>query len=189
MNFEIAARRRDHSGRISSPGGASTEGNSSEAHIPTKHPQASEDPRLSVTDVNQGRTCRPQGPSAQGSPQSDRLSSVGRGPIDRVASTSTFEALRRPAGRAKNGFILVFFVPLPSVDGRPQVAYAVSKRCGGAVMRNKIRRRLRAAVEANAPHLSPGAYLIRTDPGVAQLPFNDLARSVTVAMARAAKEG
>ena len=43
----------------------------------------------------------------------------------------------------------------------PRVAYAVGRHAGGAVTRNKVRRRLRAATRAHALELEPGrAYLI-----------------------------
>ncbi len=43
----------------------------------------------------------------------------------------------------------------------PRVAYAVGRRAGGAVARNKVRRRLRAATRAHARELQPGrAYLV-----------------------------
>lgn len=43
----------------------------------------------------------------------------------------------------------------------PRVAYAVGRRAGGAVARNRLRRRLRAATRAHSSELTPGrAYLI-----------------------------
>ena len=43
----------------------------------------------------------------------------------------------------------------------PRVAYAVGRRAGGAVARNLVRRRLRAATRAHASELEPGrAYLV-----------------------------
>lgn len=48
----------------------------------------------------------------------------------------------------------------------PRVAYAVGKRVGTAVARNRLRRRLRSAVKANAGRLRPGvAYLVSAGPG------------------------
>jgi ribonuclease P protein component len=43
----------------------------------------------------------------------------------------------------------------------PRVAYAVGRHAGGAVARNKIRRRLRAATRSHVRELEPGhAYLV-----------------------------
>ena len=57
---------------------------------------------------------------------------------------------------------------------RPHVAYAIDKRCGNAVQRNQLRRRLRALVGEVASDLVPGAYLIRTEPDAASLTFAEL---------------
>lgn len=47
----------------------------------------------------------------------------------------------------------------------PRVAYAIGKRLGGAVERNRLRRRLRAAVQESAELLTQGcAYLIGARP-------------------------
>lgn len=59
-------------------------------------------------------------------------------------------------------------------SGRCQVAYAVGRRIGGAVERNRTRRRLRAVVQATGPEMAPGAYLISADPGVKEMPVHDL---------------
>ena len=43
----------------------------------------------------------------------------------------------------------------------PRVAYAVGRKAGGAVARNRVRRRLRAATRAHSAELEPGrAYLV-----------------------------
>ena len=50
----------------------------------------------------------------------------------------------------------------------PRVAFSVGRPVGNAVTRNRVRRRLRAAVREHADCLRPGsAYLVRTAPGVA----------------------
>jgi ribonuclease P protein component len=56
----------------------------------------------------------------------------------------------------------------------PQVGFAVGKRVGGAVQRNRLRRRLRAIATEVAADLTPGAYLIGTAPEAAALPFREL---------------
>jgi ribonuclease P protein component len=57
---------------------------------------------------------------------------------------------------------------------RPCVAYAIDKRCGNAVHRNLLRRRLRAIVSEVVSDLSPGAYLVRTEPAAQDLSFQEL---------------
>jgi ribonuclease P protein component len=59
------------------------------------------------------------------------------------------------------------------------VAYAVSRRVGPAVVRNRVRRRLRHAVAEHRQLLVPGgAYLVIPRPGVAETPYAELSRWV-----------
>jgi ribonuclease P protein component len=113
--------------------------------------------------------------------------------IGRISDRRTFRDLSRPAGRAASGAVGVRYVPAQP-DARPplaRVGYAVNRRCGNAVARNLLRRRLRAAV-AQGPHgLEPGAYLVTPRPEATQLTYSDLVAAVTTAMrvaARRAKE-
>jgi ribonuclease P protein component len=66
----------------------------------------------------------------------------------------------------------------------PRVAYAVGKRVGKAVDRNRLRRQLRAAVDG-VPDLEPGAYLVAADPGARGLSYEDLRTKVVTAMTAA----
>jgi ribonuclease P protein component len=68
------------------------------------------------------------------------------------------------------------------------VAYAIGRRFGTAVERNRARRRLRAAVALDAALLLPGgAYLLAADRTVMTLPFPTLREHVTTLL-RAARE-
>ena len=73
------------------------------------------------------------------------------GLIWRVRDRATFEALAR-ARRRRAGPVSLRFLADGS-DDPPQVAYAIGRRFGTAVERNRARRRLRAAValDGDAP--------------------------------------
>ena len=73
----------------------------------------------------------------------------------------------------------------------PRVAYAVGRRAGGAVVRNRIRRRLRAIVrEAGlAGALVPGNYLIGAGAPAATLPYRELRTTVMEALRSAPATG
>jgi len=58
---------------------------------------------------------------------------------------------------------------------------------GKAVVRNRLRRRLRAAVEG-VDGLEPGAYLVAADPAASGLSYEDLRMRVATAMTAASGE-
>ena len=80
------------------------------------------------------------------------------------------------------------FVPV-EIHGGPQVqvAFAVSKQCGGAVQRNRIRRRLREAVLGLSRGLPPGAYLVRTSPEAKEASYAELAQSLKECLVKVEK--
>ncbi|HUY64841.1 MAG TPA: ribonuclease P protein component [Acidimicrobiales bacterium] len=105
----------------------------------------------------------------------------------RIRDRTTFEALRRSGKRARRGSVTVTYL-LDAEAPVPRVAYAVGKRVGNAVVRNRLRRRLRAAAgEAQGPDraLAPGAYLISVGPAAGSLTYEELKREVAAAMTAA----
>lgn len=74
-----------------------------------------------------------------------------------------------------------------AVDG-PCVAYATPRRLGTAVVRNRIRRRLRAVfdhIASTEPALvPPGDYLVLPSGTVASAPFDELVADCTSALDR-----
>ncbi|MGH9088707.1 MAG: ribonuclease P protein component [Acidimicrobiales bacterium] len=108
--------------------------------------------------------------------------------VGRIRGRSAFRALARPSGRGRSGPIRVSFSP-DAATCLPCVGYAIGRWHGNAVHRNRLRRRLRASVQAvvTAPEapLRPGAYLVSADPAAARLTQSELARRVGEALARA----
>ncbi|HEX5268769.1 MAG TPA: ribonuclease P protein component [Acidimicrobiales bacterium] len=94
---------------------------------------------------------------------------------------STFVELRRAGRRVRRGPVSVTFVAGGS-DEPPRVAYAVGRRVGSAVRRNRLRRRLRAVVADLAPEMRPGAYLVGAAPAAADLPYGELKAVVSQAL-------
>jgi ribonuclease P protein component len=104
----------------------------------------------------------------------------------RIRDRATFEALRRSGQRSRRGHVTVTFVVIGD-EAAPRVAYAVGKRAGGAVVRNRLRRRLRAVVGDISASLAPGAYLVGAGPEAVGLPYEDLKAQVTAAMTSASR--
>lgn len=98
-----------------------------------------------------------------------------------VQRRATFDAFGT-GRRGKAGPITVSWVPGQPTEP-PRVAYAIGKRVGPAVVRNRLRRRLRMIIREVAPTLPPGAYLIGAGPPAALSPYDELRTMVPQAIA------
>jgi ribonuclease P protein component len=151
-----------------------------EENVPTEQPQAKQETRVPLADAVEGRPSGVASPSDQGP-----LPPVGL--IWPIREQSSFRALAT-GRRRRRGVVMVTcaVVGLPSEP--PRVAYAVGRRAGGAVARNRIRRRLRAATRAHAAELEPGrAYLVGVVGAAAAAPYQALSGSLHAAL-RALRE-
>jgi len=99
--------------------------------------------------------------------------SSGQRRLWRIRDRTTFGLLRARGHTVRRGVVSVRHL----ADGRddpPRVAFAVGKTVGSAVERNRVRRRLRAAVSElhrgpDGP-LTSGAYLVRATAASATAP-------------------
>ena len=98
----------------------------------------------------------------------------------RRSEVERFAALRSTPHRARSGPLRVSWVPAPAADAPTVVAFAIGRRVGSAVVRNRLRRRLRAVLAEAGP--APGDYLVACDPAAAALPFSDLKALVSTAL-------
>lgn len=136
-----------------------------ETNLPTEQPAASEAPWLPPSDVDTRWARRPAIATPQGPPPPVRL-------IWRITRRRDFQAFRH-ARRVRQGPLRVSWVPGDPSEP-PKVAYAIGRRVGNAVERNRLRRRLRAIFAAEAGGLPPGAYLIGTEPATSSLSYQEL---------------
>lgn len=71
-------------------------------------------------------------------------------------------------------------------DARRMAGFAVSRAVGGAVIRNRVKRRLRAAMASRVAQLPPGtAVVVRALPASATATFDELQRDLDGALHQA----
>jgi ribonuclease P protein component len=91
-------------------------------------------------------------------------------------------------GRRAGTHTLVVHVARPSADGPPRVGFVVGKPVGGAVVRNRTKRRLRALVRPLLPQVLPGArVVVRANPPAAAADTSVLERDLASALGRAGR--
>lgn len=156
-----------------------------EAHVPTQQPEASQAARLSAADANPRRPGHRPGPAPEGPRPAVGL-------IGRISDRATFDALRRDGQRARRDPVTVLFLREAdaAAAGDVRVAYSVGRRVGTAVDRNRVRRRLRAAmrdVDREVGGLSSGAYLVLVRPEAGTAPYPELKRLLGEACDEAAR--
>ena len=107
--------------------------------------------------------------------------------IGRLRRRDDFYLLRRDGCTVRRGPLRVGFRATgDEVNGPgPRVAYAISRLVGPAVVRNRIRRRLRAIVvdlDRRPQGVPVGDYLVRVSPGAANSSYDELRRYLTGAI-------
>ena len=93
------------------------------------------------------------------------------GPLWRIRDRRTFRALRADGTRRRSGPLQVTVLPdgaEASAAAAARLAFAIGRAVGPAVVRNRLRRQLRA--RARDLDLAPGAYLVHVSPAAAGLP-------------------
>src|SRR5690606_13505761 len=115
-----------------------------EAHVPAEPPQARQDARLQGAHGDARRPPRPLSPQGEGPQAPDGRRSLTRGPkLRSLKSERDFQRLVK--GRV-SGSRHVTVRLRETRTGEVRVAVVVSRKVGKAVVRNRVRRRLREAL-------------------------------------------
>lgn len=126
-------------------------------------------------------------------PRDDAAAAGGPQPATlwRIRDRRTFAELRRRGARARRGSLTVTWLPADNAASPPRVAFGVPRGSGGAVLRNRVRRRLRAACRALrvAGRLPAGTYLLTGGADLADVRFVELVELVDATAVAARNRG
>ncbi|HBX09748.1 MULTISPECIES: ribonuclease P protein component [Candidatus Neomicrothrix] len=103
----------------------------------------------------------------------------------RLTGRQAFRSLRQAGSKGHSGPVTV--IAAPTSANRPRVAFALGKRLGPAVTRNRVRRRLRHLM-ADAERrgtLVTKDYLIVGGPAISNLSFDELSTHLNNALTSA----
>lgn len=100
-----------------------------------------------------------------------------------LRSRGDFARLRARGRRYATEHLMFFRAPAGASDSRPLVGFSISKEVGGAVVRNLVRRRLSAALQASLTEEDRVRLLIVARPGAAHASYDTLYEQVRRAIA------
>jgi len=92
----------------------------------------------------------------------------------RVKTRRQFARLAHPSKKGRSGPLRIHFVESSEPSEDFSAAYAIGKTVGNAVVRNTIRRRLRAVMDEVRGDAEPGLYLIKCGFGTNELDYDQL---------------
>jgi ribonuclease P protein component len=97
--------------------------------------------------------------------------------IWRIRERDAFARLGREGFRIRTSSLWCTYLPDPAV-APPRVAFAIGRAVGPAVVRNRVRRRLKALLTSEL-ELSPGWYLFGARPTATELTFDQMRAELT----------
>jgi ribonuclease P protein component len=153
-----------------------------EAHLSTLKTRAEAPPRLPRTHGHQRRPRRRRRTPQSGSQAAFRLTErqlPDRAKLRRLRKRSEFLAVRR--GEKRRGRLFLLEVLARGDGGPPRVGFTVTKKTGSAVIRNRIRRRLKEALRVHAAgDMATGNdYVIVGREDVLAAPFGQVAAELS----------
>jgi len=136
-----------------------------EAHLPAQEAQAGPCPRVSRAYAYARGAAHAEAPARQG-PQAPVHLSLVRSAMKprsssrgRLSRSAEFERVYRQGRSTANRHLVLYTFPNTTAK-RPRLGLSVSRKVGGAVERNRVKRLLREAFAAAEPELSPGQDVV-----------------------------
>src|SRR5262245_10659093 len=158
-----------------------------EENVPAERPAAQKDTRISISHEDEQGPPRPQAATRQGEEKAHRLTREGRprkfGPDDRARRKTDFDEAYARGVRIPSRYFT--FIAHPSSHDHTRLGLTLSRKVGGAVVRNSVRRRLREVFRRNRNDRWPRANVVlHVHPVAAQASYADLEAAFLQAMLR-----
>ncbi len=164
-----------------------------EANVPTKQPETQENSRLSGTDEQPGRSPGPEAQACQGAQAVDRQHSTETAALKpsprgqrlpraaRIRKRADFVRLQRISRRGAGMRFVV--ITAAQRTGVSRIGITVSKRIGGAVVRNRVKRLVREFFRRHRHRIVPGEdVLVIARQGAATATYAELKQELARAL-------
>jgi ribonuclease P protein component len=140
---------------------------SNEANFSAERTPAKASAWVPGADVDPGRPSDPEAAPGKGAQAPLGLTRVVKR-RNRLSRSRDFDAVYRHGRSTATRYLVLYTFPRPEADGEgPRLGLAVSRQLGGAVDRNRVKRRLRAAFDELADGLSGDYdYVLIARPGL-----------------------
>ena len=104
---------------------------------------------------------------------------------ERVSTRRQFDRLSHPTHRGRSGSFRIQYVESDEGTNEFGVAYSIHRSVGGAVTRNRIRRRIRSVFDELRSTIPSGLYLIKCDFHAKDLSYDRIASDIQTALRNA----
>lgn len=141
-----------------------------EANFPAECAPAKASAWVSRPHGESWRSRHSQAPPRQGTQASLRLTEAVMKRRNRLSRSRDFDAVYRQGRSTSTRYLVLYSFPRQEPDGDgPRLGLAVSRQLGGAVERNRLKRRLRAAFDELSGDLSDDVdYVLIARPGLGE---------------------
>ena len=156
-----------------------------EADLPAEEAQAGPDARIPGPDADAERPRDHQAPSPQGSQAADAVTAGKRPKRGRLSRSGDFDRVYREGRSHANRFLVIYAFPRQreGVDDELRLGISVSRKVGGAVQRNTVKRVLREAFWGLHEALPSGHdFVVVARPDIAGLLERDGGRGIAAAL-------